>query len=264
MDEFNEVRAQTSQRNMYQYHAPSQGRSRASSLWMGFRCYTQNTNICFHNLATIPMSPSPQPSSPPPPPNLITPHRSTRWPAQTATSLAVSPGHPQHPQKRVSRRSRFLVRYSIRIILSCALAAIGLVSLVSTSGPTDVRFSGRSGLTGQAGLSVGVSACGWVYGLSQVSGRDRFHGLRGTNMCLGDIDSSRDLGRDHNMLMLDHLGECLRGETRCPERPIILSNYNYIGFLYEGYTPPGGEMIWLGSAVSRSVPIQVHRWITDV
>jgi len=28
MDEFNEVRAQTSQRNMYQYHAPSQGRSR--------------------------------------------------------------------------------------------------------------------------------------------------------------------------------------------------------------------------------------------
>jgi len=104
---------------------------------MGFRCYTQNTNICFHNLATIPMSPSPQPSSPPPPPNLITPHRSTRWPAQTATSLAVSPGHPQHPQKRVSRRSRFLVRYSIRIILSCALAAIGLVSLVSTSGPTD-------------------------------------------------------------------------------------------------------------------------------
>jgi len=127
-----------------------------------------------------------------------------------------------------------------------------------------VRFSGRSGLTGQAGLSVGVSACGWVYGLSQVSGRDRFHGLRGTNMCLGDIDSSRDLGRDHNMLMLDHLGECLRGETRCPERPVILSNYNYIGFLYEGYTPPGGEMIWLGSAVSRSVPIQVHRWITDV
>lgn len=140
MDEFNEVRAQTSQRNMYQYHAPSQGRSRFKArvvFGWDFVATHKNTNICFHNLATIPMSPSPQPSSPPPPPNLITPHRSTRWPAQTATSLEVSPGHPQHPQKRVSRRSRFLVRYSIRIILSCALAAIGLVSLVSTSGPTD-------------------------------------------------------------------------------------------------------------------------------
>ncbi|KAJ7210869.1 hypothetical protein GGX14DRAFT_625078 [Mycena pura] len=60
---------------------------------------------------------------------------------------------------------------------------------------------------------------------------------------------SSHLGRAHNLEAMDRLASCLNGTTWCPERPVILSSYIYIGFELEKMSPPGGEMIWFKSVL---------------
>ncbi|KAF7356477.1 hypothetical protein MVEN_00980800 [Mycena venus] len=55
------------------------------------------------------------------------------------------------------------------------------------------------------------------------------------------------IGRAHNFEAMDKLASCLNGTTWCPERPVILSSYIYIGYEFEKMSPPGGEMIWFKS-----------------
>ncbi|KAK4684467.1 hypothetical protein P7C73_g5711, partial [Tremellales sp. Uapishka_1] len=61
-------------------------------------------------------------------------------------------------------------------------------------------------------------------------------------------DGLRGAGEGHNRDVIANLEACLKGELACPERPVILSNYIYVGFHFQNYSP-GGEMIWLGSVI---------------
>ena len=59
------------------------------------------------------------------------------------------------------------------------------------------------------------------------------------------------------MAAFARLESCLDGQIQCPERPVILSSYVYIGFLFDGSSHPGGEMVWLEKIV-RLFPSQLH------
>ncbi|ORY35916.1 hypothetical protein BCR39DRAFT_513030 [Naematelia encephala] len=72
--------------------------------------------------------------------------------------------------------------------------------------------------------------------------------------------SFRSVARIHNEEAAVRLGQCLRGEIKCPKKPVILSSYIYVGFYYEDQAP-GGEMIWLSSivpAIERTGYIILH------
>ncbi|KAJ7072774.1 hypothetical protein C8F01DRAFT_260438 [Mycena amicta] len=71
--------------------------------------------------------------------------------------------------------------------------------------------------------------------------RSQFELLKNNTGLLGH------LGRAHNDEAMVKLAGCMNGTVRCPDRPVILSSYIYIGFLFADFSPPGGEMVWFKS-----------------